>query len=142
MFVPSYFFISSAIACGRGRPGHGRCTRRPPCVHHLRSLNKEDGSSLLSGILVTSKVTHLGSAVESRERMGSPTLQTHQDPILLLPWLCSRGGGFPNPRYSVSKHPDSPFTASFVVPFTDIGGRTANLEARACHRTVAREVDS
>jgi hypothetical protein len=102
MFVPSYFFISSAIACGRGRPGHGRCTRRPPCVHHLRSLNKEDGSSLLSGILVTSKVTHLGSAVESRERMGSPTLQTHQDPILLLPWLCSRGGGFPNPRYSVS----------------------------------------
>jgi hypothetical protein len=30
-----------------------------------------------------------------RERTGSPTLQTHQDPILLLPWLCFRGGGFP-----------------------------------------------
>jgi hypothetical protein len=25
--------------------------------------------------------------------MGSPTLQTHQDPILLLPWLWSRVGG-------------------------------------------------
>jgi hypothetical protein len=34
------------------------------------------------------------------ERMGSPTLQTLQDPILLLPWLCSRGGGFPNPCLS------------------------------------------
>jgi hypothetical protein len=30
--------------------------------------------------------------------MGSPTMQTLQDPILLLPWLCFRGGGFPNPR--------------------------------------------
>jgi hypothetical protein len=29
--------------------------------------------------------------------MGSPTLQTLQDPILLLPWVCFRGGGFPNP---------------------------------------------
>jgi hypothetical protein len=27
-----------------------------------------------------------------RERMGSPTLQTLQDPILLLSWLCFRGG--------------------------------------------------
>ena len=26
--------------------------------------------------------------------MGSPTLQTLQDPILLLPWVCFRGGGF------------------------------------------------
>ena len=33
-----------------------------------------------------------------RERMGSPTLQTLQDPILLQPWLCFRGGGFPNPK--------------------------------------------
>jgi hypothetical protein len=31
-----------------------------------------------------------------RERIGQPTLQTLQDPILLLPWLCFRGGGFPN----------------------------------------------
>ena len=30
-----------------------------------------------------------------REKMGSPTLQTHQDPILLLPWLWFEGG--PNP---------------------------------------------
>jgi hypothetical protein len=30
-----------------------------------------------------------------RERMGSPTLQTRQDPTLLRPWVCSRGGGFP-----------------------------------------------
>jgi hypothetical protein len=26
-----------------------------------------------------------------RERMGSPSLQTFQDPILLLPWVCFRG---------------------------------------------------
>jgi hypothetical protein len=31
-----------------------------------------------------------------RDRVGSPALQTLQDPILLLPWLCFRGGGFPN----------------------------------------------
>jgi hypothetical protein len=31
-----------------------------------------------------------------RERMGSPTLQTFQDPLLLLPWVCFRGGGFPS----------------------------------------------
>jgi hypothetical protein len=31
-----------------------------------------------------------------RERMGSPALQTLQYPILLLPWLCFRGG--PNPH--------------------------------------------
>jgi hypothetical protein len=28
-----------------------------------------------------------------RERMGQSTSQTLQDPILLLPWLCFRGGG-------------------------------------------------
>jgi hypothetical protein len=33
-----------------------------------------------------------------RERMGSPTLKTLQDPILPLPWVCFRGGGFPNPQ--------------------------------------------
>jgi hypothetical protein len=31
-----------------------------------------------------------------RERMGSPTLQRLQGPIL-LPWVCFRGGGFPFP---------------------------------------------
>jgi hypothetical protein len=29
--------------------------------------------------------------------MDSPTLQTLQDPILLLPWVCFRGGGPPSP---------------------------------------------
>ena len=33
-----------------------------------------------------------------RERIGSPTLQTLQEPILRTPWVCFRGGGFPNPR--------------------------------------------
>jgi hypothetical protein len=32
-----------------------------------------------------------------RERMGSPTLQTLEYPILLPPSLCFRGGGFPKP---------------------------------------------
>jgi hypothetical protein len=27
--------------------------------------------------------------------MARPTLQPHQDPVLLLPWACFRGGGFP-----------------------------------------------
>jgi hypothetical protein len=30
--------------------------------------------------------------------MGSSTLQTLQELILLLPWLCFRGGGFPPPH--------------------------------------------
>jgi hypothetical protein len=34
--------------------------------------------------------------------MGSSTLQTLQDPILLLPWVCFRGGGFPNPVFEGS----------------------------------------
>jgi hypothetical protein len=29
-----------------------------------------------------------------RERTGSPTLYTRQDPILLVPWVCFQGGGF------------------------------------------------
>jgi hypothetical protein len=33
-----------------------------------------------------------------RERMGSHTLQTLQDPTLLLPCVCFRGGGFPSPK--------------------------------------------
>ena len=33
----------------------------------------------------------------ARERTGSPTLQTLHEPILLLPWVCLRGGGFSNP---------------------------------------------
>jgi hypothetical protein len=32
-----------------------------------------------------------------REREGSPTLLTLQDPILRLPWVCF-GGGFPKPK--------------------------------------------
>jgi hypothetical protein len=43
------------------------------------------------------------------ETMGLPTLQTLQDPILLLPWLCFRGGGFRNPTSTPSdvlKHPE------------------------------------
>ena len=31
------------------------------------------------------------------ERMGSPALQTLQEPILRTPWVCFRAGGFPNP---------------------------------------------
>jgi hypothetical protein len=33
--------------------------------------------------------------MERRHRtgIGSPTLQTLQDPVLLLPWACFRGGG-------------------------------------------------
>ena len=33
-----------------------------------------------------------------RERTSSPTLQTLQEPILLQPWVCVRGGGFANPN--------------------------------------------
>ena len=34
-----------------------------------------------------------------------PTLQTHQDPILLLPWLCS--SSFPNPNSATSAGDDA-----------------------------------
>jgi hypothetical protein len=37
-----------------------------------------------------------------RERMSSPTLKTLQDPILLLPWVCFRRSGFPNPSFRPS----------------------------------------
>jgi hypothetical protein len=40
---------------------------------------------------------------QARERMDSPALQTLQDPILLLPWLYFRGGGFPNPSLGASQ---------------------------------------
>jgi hypothetical protein len=39
-----------------------------------------------------------GCRPTGRERMGSPTMQALQDPILLLPWVCFRGGGFSNPK--------------------------------------------
>jgi hypothetical protein len=39
---------------------------------------------------------------QSREKMGSPTLQTLQEPVLLTPCsLCFRGGGFPIPDLDV-----------------------------------------
>jgi hypothetical protein len=38
-----------------------------------------------------------------RESMDSTTLQTLQDPILLLPWVCFRGGGFPNTGFDVQR---------------------------------------
>jgi hypothetical protein len=39
------------------------------------------------------------SPTHSSERMGSPTLQTLQEPILLLPWVCFRGcWSVPRPR--------------------------------------------
>ena len=34
--------------------------------------------------------------------MNSHTLQTLRDPILLLPWLCFRGGRFPNPTLGLA----------------------------------------
>jgi hypothetical protein len=39
-----------------------------------------------------------------RERMGSSTTEALQEPILLLPWVCFRGGGFPFKRDSLSPH--------------------------------------
>jgi hypothetical protein len=41
----------------------------------------------------------------SNWRMGSFNLQPLQEPILLTPWLCFRGGGFPNPGYWVRAQP-------------------------------------
>ena len=38
-----------------------------------------------------------------RERMGSPTLRTLQDPILLLPWLCFRVAAFQTPNGAPSE---------------------------------------
>jgi hypothetical protein len=35
-----------------------------------------------------------GATAQARERMVSPTVQTLQDPILLLPWVCFRVAAF------------------------------------------------
>jgi hypothetical protein len=51
-----------------------------------------------------------------RERTGSPTLQTLQDPILLLPWVCFRGGGFPTQVYGLNEEHAQPGTLSGGVP--------------------------
>jgi hypothetical protein len=41
------------------------------------------------------------------ERVGSPTLQKLQEPIV-LPWVCFRGGGFPKPRWGFQqRHPEA-----------------------------------
>jgi hypothetical protein len=41
---------------------------------------------------------------ERRHRTGHPAQETLPDPILLLPWVCSRGGGFPNLKWSAAAH--------------------------------------
>jgi hypothetical protein len=52
-----------------------------------------------------------------RERMGSPTLQTLQDPILLLAWLCFRGGGFriPNSASALTLKRDGSWLSSSLL---------------------------
>jgi hypothetical protein len=55
-----------------------------------------------------------------RERMGSPTLQTLQDPILLLSGACFQGGGVPNPRL----RPLTLSTVSIVDARLELGNLT------------------
>ena len=40
------------------------------------------------------KQRHPHRHVTGRDRMGLPTLQPLQDPIVLLPWVCFRGAAF------------------------------------------------
>jgi hypothetical protein len=65
--------------------GAGAASRSPPAI------GPRLGVSVRVGGEQQSVATPRG-----RERTGSPTLQTPQEPTLLLPWVCLRAGGFPN----------------------------------------------
>jgi hypothetical protein len=55
------------------------------CKCHLASLTE-----LVSKVLPAAPGAGCTSWLAGRKRMGSPTLQTLQEPILLLPWVCFR----------------------------------------------------
>jgi hypothetical protein len=57
---------------------------RPPC--RLTSATSPHCSSRSSALVKTSRRERRRRT--DRERMGSPTVQTHQEPILLTPWVC------------------------------------------------------
>jgi hypothetical protein len=63
--------------------------------------------------------------------MGSPTLQTLQDLILLLPWVCFRGGDF----VTFTPTPTTPTTNNTVRSFSTHGQQTA---AKGGSTTVSR----
>jgi hypothetical protein len=64
-----------------------------------------------------------------RERMVTRTLQTLQDPILLVPWLCFRGGcHFAQARFRLSGTQDGPFIGP---PYVDGAAATACTQGAA-----------
>jgi hypothetical protein len=83
--APAALAVARGVELGRGAtrpaylavgepPGFMRVRRKPPALPCWRAAERRHPTG--------------------RERMVWPTLQTHQDPILLLPWFCFRGVAF------------------------------------------------
>jgi hypothetical protein len=74
--------------------------------------------------------------------MGSPSLQTHQDPILLMPWLCfrelSKNPGFPSRRPETSNYVGCPERATRLDADTAPAGVRRR---RGAHTSTRREVE-
>ena len=64
------------------RDAVGWCERHP-----LSSLRPDPNSNPNANPHLELESSRVSPPHTGREKMGSPTLQTHHDPILLLPWL-------------------------------------------------------
>jgi hypothetical protein len=95
------------LALGDGRLKPVRCCREPAApTADPRRIVEEDPNfqppnppvfATFSSLYISSSAggEQLSVATpQARERMGSSTLQTLQDPILPLPWLCFDGAAF------------------------------------------------
>jgi hypothetical protein len=89
--------------CGDGRRRPACGLRAPHCSGRLRPRGHvrqhtqptQECADSASSHTAPRSPTLVRRHTAGRERMGSPTLQTHQDPILLLGFGVR--GGFPNP---------------------------------------------
>jgi hypothetical protein len=89
------------LPCGGRRfSAPPRCTPRPPPARRTacHQLPWTSWSCCCCWRVRRLSAAHQQSHPTDRVRLGAPTLQTLQDPILLTPWLCFRAGGFPNPN--------------------------------------------
>jgi hypothetical protein len=109
----------AAYAGGIGAKTHTRFGENSRAV---RALTEDRPRVSVSSSLVERAEER--SHPTGRERMVSPTLRTLQEPILLLPWVCFRGGGFPNPcsggslllRVSMPEHSQRLIVDAVVFP--------------------------
>jgi hypothetical protein len=110
---------------------------RVPLSHVRRSVSWVRVSVFQEGPVRAVECRH----PTGRERTGSHTLQPLQDPILLLPWLCFRGGDFPNPStgwwFSVLQQPPHHSRNRTRWPDSHKPVREIAATPRACSRCAA-----